>query len=131
MKRFRPTESGGASAELVVATPLLLLLIFGIVQFALWQHASHIVEAAAQEGARSARLQGGTVESGKTETYAFLNQLGPNLVLDPQVSVTRDNVSARVEVDAHVESVVPHLTLPVHAISSGPVERFVPQGSTP
>lgn len=130
MKRHVRTEAGGASAELVVATPLLLLLIFGIVQFALWQHASHVVEAAAQEGARSARLQGGTVESGKNETYLFLNQLGPNLVLDPDVSVTRDNVSARVEVKAHVESVIPNLTLPVHAVSSGPVERFIPQGGS-
>lgn len=131
MKHRRHTEYGGASAELVVATPLLLLLLFGIVQFALWQHASHVVEAAAQEGARSARLQGGTIDSGKAETYAFLDQLGANLVLDPQVSVTRDSVSARVEVTAQVESVLPHLNLPVRAISSGPVERFAPSGSAP
>ena len=32
-------ERGSATAELVIATPLLLLLILGIVQFALWEHA--------------------------------------------------------------------------------------------
>lgn len=130
MRHRHRTEWGGASAELVVATPLLLILLFGIVQFALWQHASHVVEAAAQEGARSARLSGGTIDSGKTETYAFLDQLGPNLVLDPQVTVIRDNASARVEVRAHVESVVPGLDLPIHAVSYGPVERFIPGTAT-
>ncbi|MGH3185480.1 MAG: TadE/TadG family type IV pilus assembly protein, partial [Streptosporangiaceae bacterium] len=35
-------ERGSATAELVIATPLLLLLILAIVQFALWEHATHV-----------------------------------------------------------------------------------------
>ncbi len=43
-------ESGSATAELVIATPLLLLLILAIVQFALWEHATHVAQAVAQQG---------------------------------------------------------------------------------
>ena len=39
-------ERGAVSAELVIATPLLLLLIMGVIQFALWQHAEHIAWSA-------------------------------------------------------------------------------------
>ena len=41
---------GAVAAELVVATPLLLVLVASVVQFALWQLAGHVVTAA-QEGA--------------------------------------------------------------------------------
>ena len=47
-------ERGDATTELVLVTPVLLLLIAFVVQFALWYHASHVAEAAAQEGACAA-----------------------------------------------------------------------------
>lgn len=130
MARSADTERGGASAELVIATPLLLLLLFGIVQFALWQHASHVVEAAAQEGARSSRLHGGTVDDGRSKAHLYLDQMGRDLILDRQVDATRTSGIARVEVSGRVQAVIPALNLSVHAVSEGPVERFISGGGS-
>ena len=57
---LRRDERGAVAAELVIATPLLLLLIMGVIQFALWQHAEHIASAVAQQGVAVGRLQGET-----------------------------------------------------------------------
>ena len=46
-------QAGAVAAELVVATPLLLVLVLLVVQFALWQHGVHVATAAAEEGERS------------------------------------------------------------------------------
>jgi Flp pilus assembly protein TadG len=124
--RHLRNQRGAASAELVVATPLLLLLVLAVVQFALWQHAVHVADAAAQEGARAARLEGGTVAAGQAKAEQMLGQLGRTTVLDPHVTVRRDAEHARVEVHGYASAVLPFLRLPVSASSDGPVERFRP-----
>ena len=124
--------SGAVTAELVVATPLLLLLVLGVIQFALWAHAEHVVTAAAQEGARAARLQGGTASAGQTQAQTFLAQLGGHVVEGPSVVAQRDARTARVEVDGTAEAVIPFVHLPVRAVSAGPVEAFTtPAGPGP
>lgn len=127
----RRTQTGAVTAELVVATPLLLLVVLGVIQFALWQHAEHVVTAAAQEGARAARLQGGTASSGQARAETFLIQLGVHVVTSPTVSSQRDAQNARVEVDGTAEAVIPFLHLPVRAVSSGPIEAFRPAMAGP
>jgi hypothetical protein len=112
------------TAELVVATPLLLLLVLLMVQFALWQHGLHVATAAAEEGERAARLEGGTAAVGAARTREFLATLGPNLVVAPQVTARRGPTTARVEIHATAEQLVPWLHLPIHAVAEGPVEVF-------
>jgi len=114
------------TAELVVATPLLLLLLLLVVQFALWQHGLHVATAAAEEGERAARLEGGTAAAGAAQAREFLAQLGPSAVVGPRVTAHRDQATARVEVVGTAEQVVPWLRLPIHAVAEGPVEVFQP-----
>jgi Flp pilus assembly protein TadG len=133
-RRARPdAERGSVCAELVVATPLLLLLVLLVVQFALWQHAVHVADAAAQEGARAARLEGGTAAAGQVEAERFLARFGRTVVTDREVVVRRDAERARVEVRGYATAVVPFLHLPVRAASEGVVERFRPMdpGASP
>lgn len=127
----RRSQSGAVTAELVVATPLLLLLVLGVIQFALWQHAEHVVTAAAHEGARAARLQGGNAVTGQARAETFLAQLGGHVVIGATISSQRDAQNARVEVDGNAEAVIPFLHLPVRAVSSGPTEAFRPPGAGP
>jgi Flp pilus assembly protein TadG len=117
-------QTGAVTAELVVATPLLLLLVLLVVQFALWQHGLHVATAAAEEGERAARLEGGTAAAGAARTREFLATLGPNLVVGPRVTVQRSQTTARVEIHATAEQLVPWLHLPIHAVAEGPVEVF-------
>lgn len=93
-----------------------------VIQLALWQHADHIVESAAREGVRAARLQGGSAQSGQLEAESFLAELGGQVVTSPQVSVSRDATSTAVTVTGYAEEVVPGMHLRVRATSRGPLE---------
>ena len=116
--------NGAVSLELVIATPVLLLLITLVVQFALWQNGVGVAQAAAQEGLAAARVQGGTNSAGTTEAQHVITVVGGAVVVDPQVTVNRTPGSVQVTVSGYAEQVVPFLQLPIQAQSSGPVEVF-------
>ena len=122
----RKEERGSASAELVVATPLLLLLILGIVQFALWEHATHVAQAIAQQGLAAGRVQGGSEQSATAEAASVLNQLGSGVLVHPRVIATRGAATTTIVVTGQAEGLLPFLTLPVRSVATGPTERFVP-----
>lgn len=124
-------EAGAVAAELVIAAPLLLLLILGVVQFALWEHATNLAEAAAQQGLSVARLQGGTSQGGTAETRSVLAQLGTGVLIGPRVTSTRTGATTTVVVSGHAESVVGIFTLPVRATAVGPTEPPAPNGPGP
>ena len=122
--RVRRPERGDATVEIVLATPVLLLLIMTVIQFGLWYHASHVAQAAAQEGARAARIDTGTAEAGRTRAAEFMASAAPTLVDAVHVDASRDDDTARVEVTGAVRSLVPGLTLRVEGDAESPVERF-------
>ncbi len=119
-------ERGAASTQLVLVMPLLLLMVMLILQFGLWYHGSHVAIAAAQEGARAARLEGSTAAAGEARARTFLAALGRDVVGEPVVVATRDAEVARVEVSGLSVAVVPGFRLPISAVSEGTVERFRP-----
>jgi hypothetical protein len=122
---LRRDERGAVAAELVIATPLLLLLIMGVIQFALWEHAEHIASAVAQQGVAVGRLQGETAAAGQNEAQSVLDQLGSTVLVDSNVTVTRTNVTTTVTVIGHAESIVGLFSLPVKAVAAGPTEPAV------
>jgi hypothetical protein len=114
------------SLELVLATPLLGLLILLAVQFAVWQHAQHVAQAAAGQGLAAARVRGGTSAAGRAEADRVLQTLGGRVLHGVRVTVDRHGGSVRVEVSGVAEAVLPGLRLPVHAVAAGPAEVFRP-----
>lgn len=126
IRRFLRGDCGSVSAELVVATPLLLLMLLAIVQFALWSHATHIAQTAASQGLAVARAQNGTAAAGRTSAQQMLDQLAHGPLADPSVSADRTATEASIRISGTATSLLPFLNLPVHAEAVGPVERFVP-----
>ena len=106
--------------------PLLILFILTVMQFVLWGHAGAVAQAAAVEGARAARTDGGSAADGRQTALDFIAATGPRQVLDPVVTVTADADRARAVVDGRVPKLMPFLDLRVHAVSEGPVEKFNP-----
>lgn len=127
-------DSGMTAIEFVFLTPFLFFMIFMTVQFALYFFADHVAQAAAQAGARKARASadanpGGWEGKARDTVDSYIRQLGPQLVISPDVAITRPNANTvSVEISADVPSVFPGFSMKVHAQSSGPVERFVPEG---
>jgi hypothetical protein len=124
-------ERGSVSTELVIATPLLLLLILAIVQFALWQHANHVARTVAQQSVAAARVDGGSVGTGQDEARSVLGQIGTAELRNAQISTTRDNDTTTVTVTGESSSVLPFFHLPVRAVATGPTEHFRPPAGTP
>jgi Flp pilus assembly protein TadG len=117
-------ERGDAAIEAVLAVPVLLLMIVIVIQFGLWYHASHTLKAAAEEGVRTARVEGGSAAEGQVRAAQFMANAAPTLVEDVRVTATRDGENARVEVRGSVHALVQGLNLSVHAEAQSPVERF-------
>ncbi len=117
-------QRGAVAAELAIATPLLLLLMLTVVQFALWQHATHVAQAIAHQGLQAARVQGGTPAAGQAEAVAVFGQLGRGLLVDPVFAASGTASTVEVRVTGLTQSVVPFLRLPVRAVAVGAREQF-------
>ncbi|GLZ30874.1 hypothetical protein Lesp02_30630 [Lentzea sp. NBRC 105346] len=130
LHRLRTDQRGTGTVELVIATPLLLLLILLITQFALYMHATHIAQAAASEALSAARVSGGTASAGNTEGKRVLTQLGSGPLQETSMNVQRGPTQASVTVTGTVINVIPFVTFTVHAEAVGPVEKFTPPNGT-
>jgi Flp pilus assembly protein TadG len=123
-RRSSRGSRGSATVEIVLATPVLLLLIMAVIQFGLWYHAQHVAQAAAQEGVRAARVTDGSADAGHDRAAAFLEQSARSLIPNPSVTVQRDDERARVEVHGTLRSLIPGLQFSVSADAESKVERF-------
>ncbi|MHA6631109.1 TadE/TadG family type IV pilus assembly protein [Pseudonocardia sichuanensis] len=119
-------DRGSVTAELVLATPLLLLMLLAIVQFATWSHATHIAQAAASQGLAALRTQDGDPPDCAAAARTVLDQLAGGPLTGAEVDCVRDATTATVRVDGAVTPVIPLVNLPVRGDAAGPVERFVP-----
>lgn len=126
-RRARPglprKDAGAGAVELVIVTPLLMLLVLGVIQFALAEQAQHVAQAAATQALAAARVQDGTAGAGQAQAATVLSQLGGSLT-GPAVIVTRTATQARVTVSGGVESLIPGVRLHVRATVAGPAEEW-------
>ncbi|WP_326596585.1 TadE/TadG family type IV pilus assembly protein [Streptomyces sp. NBC_01803] len=117
-------DRGAASTQLVLVTPLVLLLMLLCAQFALAWHAQHIAQTAATHGLADARALDGNERAGADTARAALRSAGGRVLSDPEVRVRRDATSASVDIDGTVLPLIPGLHLAVSGHAEGPVERF-------
>jgi Flp pilus assembly protein TadG len=117
-------ERGSASVELVVAAPLILLLIMMVVQFAMWAHATHVAQAAANSGVQTARAYHSSADDGRTQAISVLDQLAGTVLTGARVDARRDSATATatVTVTGDAVAVLPGLRLPVHVSVTAPRE---------
>jgi hypothetical protein len=112
--------------ELAVALPLLLLVIFGGIQAALYYHARTVALAAAQEGVRVARIETGTAQAGAARAREFVADAGgPDVLSQLTVSPSRTATTAGITVAGRSLSVLPGVPGPqLSQTSEAAVERF-------
>ncbi|MEV6639664.1 TadE/TadG family type IV pilus assembly protein [Amycolatopsis sp. NPDC051371] len=119
-------DRGEITVELVIATPLLLLALLAIIQFAVWSHATHVAQAAASEALAAARTQYGTTGTGLAVGRRLLEDLAAGPLRNPALEVSRGADTVSVSVRGEAAAVLPGMHLHVHAEASGEAERFVP-----
>jgi Flp pilus assembly protein TadG len=129
----RRSERGAATLELVVLFPVLMLIIFGVIQGALYYHGRNVALAAAEQGVRAGRTDGAGDPAAVAAQQArqFLADTGEldnltGLVITP--TVVGDRV--RVTVTARTVSLLPGVPGPrVSQAASGSLERFNSPGA--
>jgi Flp pilus assembly protein TadG len=133
-------DQGSSALELVLLTPTLIALVFGLVQAALVWNAQHTVGAAAQQGARLARAATATLpslastasfpeassEQVRTSTLRYLRQTGGGTLADPTVTIRRTGDYVTVTVSGTTVGVLPGTTVRVSGSSRTPLEGFRP-----
>ncbi|MGO1053687.1 TadE/TadG family type IV pilus assembly protein [Crossiella sp. CA198] len=130
LRRLRTDQRGAGTVELVIATPLLLLLILLIAQFALYLHATHIAQAAAAEALSAARVSGGSAAAGSSAGRRVLARLGSGPLRATSVDVQRSSAQASVTITGSVINLIPFVAFTVHAEAVGPVEKLTSPTST-
>ena len=118
-------ERGSSSIQMVMLMPALFSIMFLGMQGALYYHARTVAIAAAQEGARAAGSQNGTVAEGVSAASSFVSDAGGRDVL-PGAHMTggRSATTATVTVTGTSLSVIPGWSPAVSQSASVPVERI-------
>ena len=123
ISRVARDDRGGA-LQMAVLAPVLLILIWLVVQGGLWYNARHVALAAAQQGARAASVDGGNTAAGGAAAQAFIDQAGAGSFTSSSVTPTRNSRTVTVTVTGTSPTFVPGLNLTIRQSASMPVERF-------
>ena len=123
-RRRRRDESGVSSIELVLYMPLLLLIMFIAVQFALVWFGNQAASAAAREAARVARVEadrGLAIQAGKD----YVRRIGDGVLEDAQITVELiGDGRVRVTVTGKAQQLSPIGVPRVSQTVEGPIEQF-------
>ncbi len=120
----RRNERGSASVQLVVFIPLLLLIQFGGLQAALYHHARAVAIGAAQEGARAAATENGSVAAGVAAAESFAADVGRDALGQVVVTGQRSATTATITVTGQSLTVIPGWEPQVSQSAALPVERL-------
>lgn len=120
-------EAGESMVEFALVLPVLLLVLVGVVQFALVHHAQNVVTTAAQEGARIAAAEGGDSLQGAERTRGVLASGLGSTGDEFEVAATDDGETVTVRASGDYPLILPWLgsrDIELDAISSVRKEGF-------
>lgn len=117
-------ERGFETAEYVIVIPVILLVIFGIIQGMLWYHGTNLVQRAASSGYQAASLYGATSSDGNSAATATAEQAG-SVLENVKVNVTRTGTEVTSTVTAKAITIIPGIKTEISRTVSGPTERWV------
>ena len=111
-------------------TPILMLITFLVVQFALTWYGQEVAGVVAREAARVARVQGGTPEAlaaAEVRGKEYATTVGGNGFTDLDVQVVLlDPTTVRATVTGRSVEIIPGFAPRVEAHVQAPVESFRP-----
>lgn len=129
-RKFWAPVRGQSLVEAAVSLSLLLFVLFGLLQFALWMHASNVVRGAVQDGARIWAAEDGDEAAGRDRTSTLLAVGLGGGADDIEVYASQSDVdTVSVTATGDLRPILPLFegwTLPLNASASMSKERFRP-----
>ncbi|MBS2547449.1 pilus assembly protein [Catenulispora sp. NL8] len=120
----RTADDGSSTVEMVVITPVMLLVLMVIVQFAVYFCALHVAQAAAAQAAAGTSSEHGKIDNGTSEAHRILGTVGAGFLTATDVAVTRSATLTTVRISGTVATVVPFLHLKVSSVARTPNEAL-------
>ncbi|MFI5634681.1 TadE/TadG family type IV pilus assembly protein [Streptomyces sp. NPDC051664] len=117
------SDRGDSVVEFAVIFPVVLLLVFTVIEAGLYFHARSVAGRAAQIGADAGRSYDAEPGAGAAAATDFLARTG-NSVENPSVSVDAGGDQIAVTVTGQVTSLVPGLSFTVRQRIQAPIEEF-------
>ncbi|MFF9569953.1 TadE family protein [Streptomyces sp. NPDC014685] len=121
--RERLDDRGDSVIEFAVVFPVVLTLVFTVIEGALYFHARSVAARAAQVGVDAGRSYDAGPDDGAAAARAFLARTG-NSVEGSRVTVDSGGSQIAVTVTGTVSSLVPGLEFTVRQRAQAPVEEF-------
>jgi Flp pilus assembly protein TadG len=118
-------DRGEVSLQVVLLTPVVLLLVLVSVQAALWYHAAQLADNAAADGAATAARHGADAGAGRVAVADFVREAGGRLVA---ADVSDDGIQIIASATIHVPGVLPGWPEAVTRRATAPVERLSGSG---
>ncbi|MCX4673643.1 pilus assembly protein [Streptomyces sp. NBC_01381] len=118
-------DRGSGVLELAIGFPIVMLLMFSIIQGGLWFHAREVAAHAAQKGVDAGRSYDAAPGAGSDAANAFLTKMGGSLQ-HRSVAEDSDGDQVAVEVRGEVVTLIPGVTIAVRQRAQAPVEEFTP-----
>jgi Flp pilus assembly protein TadG len=122
----RAIDRGSATAEAVIATPLLLLLVLAIIQAGIILHARHMAQAAAGSAMEAARAELASGGDGTAAAQASLARNAGGVLENESVSVNRGAETITVTVTGTPTQIIPLWEATVEVTVAGAVEHIEP-----
>lgn len=127
VRRAAQRQAGQAMVEAAIAFPVLVMLMLGLVQFALYVHAQNVVTGAVQDGARVASVADGSLSDGVARAQILLRAgLGADAGT-VTVSGAESGDAVTVVAQGRLHLIIPWVmdaTLPLQARATVEKERF-------
>jgi Flp pilus assembly protein TadG len=121
----RRGDRGEVSLQVVLLTPVVLLLVLVSVQAALWYHAVQLADNAAADGAATAARHGATPDAGRAAVADFVREAGGRLVV---ADVSGDGHQMVASATIHVPAVLPGWPDVVTRRAKAPIEQLQAEG---
>jgi Flp pilus assembly protein TadG len=102
-RRLQKRRRGASAVEFAMCIPVLVAVLFAIIEFSRLLQIQHAVREAALEGARTAITLDGTAQTAQTQATNILSMVGitnPTITITPNpLAYTSPSVSVNVSVD--------------------------------
>lgn len=121
-------ERGVTGVEFLVIMGVVVFAFLLMLQYTAKIYAERVAHAAAEEGAAAARRFDGSATAGTERAHAYLDRLSGAQLSDTAVAADRGAQRASVTVSGTAMEIIPFMSLRISETSTGPVERFVPEG---
>jgi Flp pilus assembly protein TadG len=125
LRRRAPDDRGALSLELAFLAPVVMMLIFAVVQLGFYWYARDVALTAAQQGVETARLQGASLGQGSERSWELLHRTGGSIT-GTSVTTSQDGNTVVVTVSGQVDCWIPGLTFPVSQTARGAKEQVTP-----